>query len=124
MMRRDDQIGNGYRGSIFVLDGHLGFAVRIEALDDALLPYRGQTPRELMGKIDRRGHQLRIHIIETPFFGGITKHHALVAGALLFKQPLPCRDALGNIRALWFEVYFDLTGVSTKTDIVHAVADI
>src|SRR2546428_3444865 len=104
MMCRDHQISDSDRSIAFIFYCHLGFAVRIQALNDPLLPYLGQTPCQAMGKIDWRRHQLRIHVIEPCFFGGIAEHHALVASALLFKQPLACGDTLGNVRALRFQV--------------------
>jgi hypothetical protein len=48
MMCRDHQVGDGYRRIVFVLYRHLGFAVRIEALQDPLLTHRRQSPSELM----------------------------------------------------------------------------
>src|SRR5215470_15589427 len=124
MMGRDHQVSDGYGGVVFVVYGDLGFTVRIEALNNPLFAYLGQTPGELMREIDRRRHQLRIHVIETRLFRRIAKHHALVASALLFKQALSCRDALRNVWALRFQVYMDLTGISTKTNRVHGVADV
>src|SRR5215510_9857592 len=124
MMRRDHQIGDGDWHIVFVLYRHLGFAVWIQALYDPLLPYFGEPPGQAMRKIDRSWHQLGIHSVETSFLGRITEHHALVASTLLFKQPLACRDTLGNVRTLRFQIDVDLACVSTKTNAIHRITDL
>src|SRR5438552_1579357 len=116
MMCRNYQVGDGHWRIVFILYRHLRFTVWIKTLNDPLLPYLGQTPGETMSKIDRRWHQLRIHVVEPRFFGGIAEHHALVAGTLLFKQPLTSRNTLGNVRALRFQVNINLARVSTKAN--------
>jgi len=72
MMRRDRQVGDGYRRIVFVPYRHLGFAVRIEALHDPLLTRRGQRPSELMREPDIGDFLGRQCVLEEHGTGEIT----------------------------------------------------
>jgi hypothetical protein len=72
MMRRDHQVGDGYRRMVFVRYRHLGFAVRIEALHDSLPTHHGLTSSELMREPDIGDFLGRTCVLEEHGTGEIT----------------------------------------------------
>jgi hypothetical protein len=121
VLRGDDDVHDAGGLAIDVFDGNLGLGVRTQPLGElASLADTSQLTAEAVGEHDRRGHELG------GFIAGITKHDALVTGALfavLLAFGFCGIHALGDVGALDGEVVVDedLVGVE---DVVHIrVAD-
>ncbi len=96
---RADQDGiHFHRFAVLVLDGHLGFPVRAQPVQAAVLAHRRHLARHAVRQVDGHGHQHR------GLIAGVAKHHPLVAGA----------DRLdlfvGQLARLGFQSFIDAEG--------------
>ena len=80
--------------AVLVLDRDLALAVGPQPGEPSGLAELRQPDRQLVGQLDRHGHQIRRLV------AGKAEHQALVAGALLLVQALALGDALRDVRAL------------------------
>ena len=112
---------------LVVFDGHLGLAVRTQVRHFAGLAHFGQAEGQTVGQIDRQRHQ---HV---GLVGGVTEHHALVAGALGLVPLLAAglglllageaRHTLIDLGALAGDGDDHAAGVGVETDLRRRVAD-
>ena len=117
-----DTLGNTI---VAVLDGHLALGVGAQIGHDlAFLADVGEGAHEQMGEVERYGH------VVFGFVGGITEHHALVAGTLVFFRCLvgslmvDAVDTTVDVVALLMDGTEDAAGVAVKLVFGLGVADI
>ena len=117
-----DTLGNTI---VAVLDGHLALGVGAQIGHDlAFLADVGEGAHEQMGEVERYGH------VVFGFVGGITEHHALVAGTLVFFRCLvgslmvDAVDTTIDVVALLMDGTEDAAGVAVKLVFGLGVADI
>src|SRR5690606_27929056 len=100
----------------FVAAGDLGFRIRTQPRQQAVLACFGLALDQTVREADRRGHQ---HV---GLVAGIAEHQTLVAGALVFR--FGAVDALGNIYRLLADDVDDAAGGAVETDLRAVVADV
>ena len=103
--------------AVFVLDGHLGLAVGAKETQGAVLAHLGQAPRQLVGVVDGRGHQLG------GLGAGVAEHDALVAGPLLAEKAGLGGDALRDVGRLFVDAGEHRAGLPVKAHGGVGVAD-
>ena len=79
---------------LIIFDRDLALRIGAEVIDFAALEVAAKRFDEAMRETNRRGHKLR------RFVTGKTKHHALIASALLLVEAFAFGNTLRDIRAL------------------------
>ena len=100
---------------VFIFHRHLGFTIRTQVWQDALLAHLGQPTGQLMSQGNGQRHVFR------GLVGGVSEHHTLVAGADLFVVGMVTGlgfvrfiHPLGNIRRLFIDGNQDSAGGPVK----------
>src|SRR5690606_438599 len=100
----------------FVAAGDLGFRIRTQPRQQAVLARLGLALDQALREADRRGHQ---HI---GLVAGIAEHQTLVTGALVFRPGAV--DALGDVHRLLADDVDDAAGGAVEPDLRAVVADV
>ena len=108
-----------------VFDRNLGLAIRAQPGQGAALAHLGQLAGQLVGQVDRHGHELG------GLVAGIAEHHALVAGAdqvdlvlVAFLGFEGLADAHIDIRALAGNGREHAAGIAIEALLAAVVADL
>ncbi len=100
----------------FVAAGDLGFRIRTQPRQQAVLARLGLALDQAVREADRRGHQ---HV---GLVAGIAEHQTLVTGALVFRPGAV--DALGDVHRLLADDVDDAACGAVETDLRAVVADV
>ena len=108
------------RPAVHIAQGHLALGIGLQQVGRAVAPGGGQRLQNLVGVIERGGHQ-RVGLA-----AGVAEHDALVAGTLVLVALGV--HALGDIRRLGVQVAFEFGIAPVKAgllvaDVAHRVAD-
>ena len=97
---------------VLVNDTDLGFAIREQVVEGAVVTDLCQSPRETVGDADRQRHQLR------SFITGVAEHDALISRTHLVERVtsmvIGFINALGDVRGLLIEGNQHSTAVGIK----------
>jgi len=122
VLRRDHDLGAADRLAVDIFHGHLALGVGLQVGELAVAPLLGKHLQDLVREVDRRGH-VRALLIHLALGAGVTEHHALVAGALLFAALLFLGiDAHRDVGRLAMQQHLDVGAVIRKAVLV--VADV